>query len=121
MTRQISYSNSPIHTDRIANYIFDSDDVLSDENQKYEAKRLKRNGYPDGTPVGAPAIAKILKNRYGRNALSERTISRLIAGVRFRLLEEPYVPANVPGSLRSYIGRLSLVRESLMKGQHSTS
>ena len=117
MTRQISYVSSPIDTDRIANYIIDSDNVLSGENQKYEAKRLKRNGYPDGTPVGAPAIAKILKNKYGRNALSERTISRLIAGVRFRLLEEPYVPADVPGSLRSYIGRLSLVKQSLMGGQ----
>ena len=117
MTRHKSYLNSPIYTDKIANYIIDSENVLSEENQKYEAKRLKRSGYPDETPVGAPAIAKILKNKYGRNALSERTISRLITGVRFRLLDEPYVPANAPGPLRSYIGRLSLVKESLMEGQ----
>jgi len=107
--------DSPNKILSFANISVSNEKLSSEDKQKQEIKKLKRDGYPAGTPVGAPAIADILKSKYCENALSERTISRLISGVKFRGLEELYLPSEVSGSGRSYAARLSIVKQSLMK------
>jgi len=120
MTRHKNTEYSPNHSISFASTSVGNETVLAEDKQKHEVKRLKRDGFPLGTPIGAPAIANILKSKYRENALSERTISRLISGVKFRGLEESYLPSEVPGRTRSYAARLSLVKESLMEGHGLT-
>jgi len=116
MARHNNIDYSPNIEISFANISVGNETVSLQDKQKHEVKNLKRDGYPVGTPVGAPAIANILKSKYHENALSERTISRLISDVKFRGLEESYLPSEVSGATRSYVARLSLVKESLMKG-----
>ena len=116
MARHNNIDYSPNIAISFANISVGNETVSLQDKQKQEVKNLKRDGYPVGTPVGAPAIANILKSKYHENALSERTISRLISDVKFRGLEESYLPSEVSGATRSYAARLSLVKESLMKG-----
>ena len=116
MTRHINNEYPPLTSTWFANMSVGNETVLAEDKQKHEVKKLKRDGYPTGTPIGAPAIGNILKSKYRENVLSERTISRLISGVKFRGVEESYLPSEVPGRARSYAARLSLVKESLMKG-----
>ena len=116
MARHNNIDYSPNIAISFANISVGNETVSLQDKQKQEVKNLKRDGYPVGTPVGAPAIADILKSKYHENALSERTISRLISDVKFRGLEESYLPSEVSGATRSYAARLSLVKQSLMKG-----
>ena len=116
MARHNNIDYSPNISISFANISVGNETVSLQDKQKQEVKNLKRDGYPVRTPVGAPAIANILKSKYHENALSERTISRLISDVKFRGLEESYLPSEVSGATRSYVARLSLVKESLMTG-----
>ncbi len=116
MTRHKYDQYSPSTSNWFANISVGNETMLAEDKQKHDVKKLKRDGYPAGTPIGAPAIGNILKSKYGDNALSERTISRLISGIKFRGVEESYLPSEVPARARSYAARLSLVKESLMKG-----
>jgi len=116
MTRLKYDQHSPLISSWFANMSVGNEIVLAEDKQKHDVKKLKRDGYPVGTPIGAPAIGNILKSKYRDNALSERTISRLISGIKFRGVEESYLPSEVPARARSYAARLSLVKESLMKG-----
>ena len=116
MARHNNIDYSPNIAILFAKVSVGNETVSLQDKQKQEVKNLKRDGYPVGTPVGAPAIANILQSKYHENALSERTISRLISDVKFRGLEESYLPSEVSGATRSYVARLSLVKESLMKG-----
>ena len=84
MTRHINNHNSPYEYSWFATKSIGNETLSIQDKQKHEVKNLKRDGYPAGTPVGAPAIANILKSKYRENAISERTISRLISGVKFR-------------------------------------
>ncbi|GIT19177.1 MAG: hypothetical protein CM1200mP39_19830 [Dehalococcoidia bacterium] len=76
MARHNNIDYSPNIAISFANISVGNETVSLQDKQKQEVKNLKRDGYPVGTPVGAPAIANILKSKYQRMPfLNERFLA----------------------------------------------